>query len=388
MKKLTILALVIIMVFGAFGFASAQNEQGKGWLGVLITDSDDGPTVIDVQPDSPAAVAGIEADDIIASVNGESVADVAALSDAIQAAEVGSTLTLEIIRDGETIELSVKITEQPKDTPQRGRRETLREAAIPFFGALLEKTDEGLQVRQLLDALGDAAADNPLLEGDIITSLNGESVADLDLRDILEIIVGSVETGNIQATVLRDGDELTLELSAPMLGNAFELTEEFFNNGDFSGFPNLGNNPLQGFRLEMSQGRPRLGIEFRVIDETFAANLGITQTSGALVLHVSDDSPAAEAGLQAGDIVIAVNETALDGDVNLRDLIQGLDGTITLTVIRAGETLEIEVTLPDRAERQEERQDRRDDRQDRRNDRQNNPDEPAPENTPDSDGDA
>ncbi len=53
---------------------------------------------------------------------------------------------------------------------------------------------------------------------------------------------------------------------------------------------------------------PFVGIRPGRIIEQVADRLGLRRTDGVLVLDVVDDSPAAAAGLQPGDVVVAVNE--------------------------------------------------------------------------------
>lgn len=73
---------------------------------------------------------------------------------------------------------------------------------------------------------------------------------------------------------------------------------------------------------------------------------------GALVGEVEADSPASEAGLVDGDIVIAVDGNTVDGAAGLvaaiRDREPGDD--VEITVIRGGETLTVTATLSERPE--------------------------------------
>ncbi len=71
---------------------------------------------------------------------------------------------------------------------------------------------------------------------------------------------------------------------------------------------------------------------------------------GAVVTAVQDDTPAADAGLEADDLVVAADGTAIDGATGLiatiRDL--GPGDSTTLTILRNGEPIEITVTLVER----------------------------------------
>ena len=67
---------------------------------------------------------------------------------------------------------------------------------------------------------------------------------------------------------------------------------------------------------------------------------------------MQDDTPAAEAGIEAGDLVVAADGAAIDGATGLiaaiRDL--GPGDSTTLTLVRDGESLDITVTLVERPE--------------------------------------
>ena len=69
--------------------------------------------------------------------------------------------------------------------------------------------------------------------------------------------------------------------------------------------------------------------------------------AGAAVQSVSDDSPAAKAGLQAGDVITSVNGTAITGSSDLVSLVSAsaIGDTLTMTVYRQGSTLELTVTV-------------------------------------------
>ncbi len=74
---------------------------------------------------------------------------------------------------------------------------------------------------------------------------------------------------------------------------------------------------------------------------------------------VNADSPAEEAGLREGDIVTAVDDTQItsaDGLI-IAAREHSIGDTVTLTVVRDDETIEVDVTLGSDAEVQTESQD-------------------------------
>ena len=80
--------------------------------------------------------------------------------------------------------------------------------------------------------------------------------------------------------------------------------------------------------------------------EYYGIGVSVTQVEeGALIMQVFDDSPALEAGLQPGDIIIAVGETSVTGmDLdNIVTMIRGAEGEkINLTYSREGVTTSVD----------------------------------------------
>ena len=98
--------------------------------------------------------------------------------------------------------------------------------------------------------------------------------------------------------------------------------------------------------------RGRLGVVVQTLTSDLAAGLGIDRTRGALVSDVEEGSPAAEAGLRAGDVVIEVNGRAVaDSNALRNDIASYLPGTeVTLTVLRDGDRQQVTAELGGRQE--------------------------------------
>ncbi len=86
-------------------------------------------------------------------------------------------------------------------------------------------------------------------------------------------------------------------------------------------------------------------------DGVVAVDTAIRQA--AVVGTVSADTPAAKAGLQAKDAIIAVNGQAVDGTDSLVDRVRALKPAtvITLTIVRDGQKADLKVTLAVRPDR-------------------------------------
>jgi 2-alkenal reductase len=95
---------------------------------------------------------------------------------------------------------------------------------------------------------------------------------------------------------------------------------------------------------------PFLGVSYGMIDAELAAENNLPVQNGALVSEVQPDQPAAKAGVQAGDIIIAVDGLKLGSDASLRGvLLQHQPGdTIKIEVLRDSKTLTLDVKLTTR----------------------------------------
>ena len=76
---------------------------------------------------------------------------------------------------------------------------------------------------------------------------------------------------------------------------------------------------------------------------------GVTRR-GAVVESVSEGSPAAAAGLQVGDVIVAIGDDAVGGAESLTAYVRAMTSgdEVTLTVVRGGSTVEVDVTLATR----------------------------------------
>jgi serine protease Do len=91
----------------------------------------------------------------------------------------------------------------------------------------------------------------------------------------------------------------------------------------------------------------RLDAQF---DASRAAQLGLPRLSGALVTAVTPNSPASLANLQAGDVIVKINEARVEDDTHLINTISlmPVGDEIQLSVYRAGKPVAIKVKVGDR----------------------------------------
>src|SRR3712207_6917810 len=77
-----------------------------------------------------------------------------------------------------------------------------------------------------------------------------------------------------------------------------------------------------------------LGVQIQPVTQAIADSLGIAAMGGALVTEPLDNSPAKAAGIKAGDVILKVNDLAVEGPRELAFLIGAAEPgqTVKLTV--------------------------------------------------------
>jgi Do/DeqQ family serine protease len=93
--------------------------------------------------------------------------------------------------------------------------------------------------------------------------------------------------------------------------------------------------------------RPWLGASLQPVTPDIAESLGLDAPSGALVAKVHAKGPAAKAGLQAGDIVVSVDDKPVQDPQGFqyRFVTKGIGGAAELAVLRKGQKVKTTITL-------------------------------------------
>ncbi len=93
--------------------------------------------------------------------------------------------------------------------------------------------------------------------------------------------------------------------------------------------------------------RGYLGVVIQQLTPELAASFDIKSGSGILVAQVSDDSPAAKAGLKQGDVIVAYQDEAVNdvGRFRNRVALTAPDSKAKLTILRHGKRQTLTVTI-------------------------------------------
>lgn len=90
-----------------------------------------------------------------------------------------------------------------------------------------------------------------------------------------------------------------------------------------------------------------LGVQIQPITQDIADSIGLKETKGALVSEPQEDGPAKEAGIQAGDVIVAVDDKQVDSPKELARIIGGIQPgkSVDVALWRDGNTQNVKVKL-------------------------------------------
>ncbi|MCY3600574.1 MAG: PDZ domain-containing protein [Gemmatimonadetes bacterium] len=229
----------------------------------------------------------------------------------------------------------------------------------------------GVYIDRVMD--GEPASEAGIEEGDVVVAWYGERVESVaELRRLL----GETPPGRVvDLTVLRDGAERDVSV---------ELAERM---GFFSG---TGGMTFVSPQIDLSRrvvdasrervraaqlaeraremevrvreaqegvaeglsrvfylsGRLRLGASTQSLGDQLAEYFGVE--GGVLVTSVHEDTPAAEGGLRAGDVIVGLGDEDVDDPNDLRRALADLDpGEVSLRIVRDGAQQTLTVELED-----------------------------------------
>lgn len=197
------------------GELMSKRRVVRAWLGIGLQDltpalalsyglarDQNGVLLTSVNPDEPAGRAGLLPQDVLVSINGQTVRNVEDLRNQVAAMEPGRRVTVDAYREGRKRAFEVVLAEM--NTPESERRPMINPAWGGRLGARFEDLGDG-DLRSLGEQSGVLIAQlapgrlgqlSGLTEGDIIVEVNGEalrSVADTqsNRRDRMGMVVRS-----------------------------------------------------------------------------------------------------------------------------------------------------------------------------------------------------
>ena len=201
--------------------------------------------------------------------------------------------------------------------------------------------------------------------GDVIVEFDGERVR--SARQFVRLVQETPSGRKVQAGVMRDGQRVTLSVTPRESdrSHAFHKLRDLQDFGRAFRYrpPSPPAPPKYNDLRPVPPPRPprvrefddyydvfgrsssRLGISVDELSDQLASYFGTKQ--GVLVTTVRDDSPAAKAGIKAGDVITSVNGSPIVAPSDLRRRIQQIDdgGEFTIELVRDKKTITVKGKL-------------------------------------------
>lgn len=356
MKRRMVMSVALVaMLLLTLGAPLALAQTGQ-----TNAASEPGLVIVVVDPDGPAAEAGVKRGDVLLALNGQEINQAADWFRGLRGLASGDEVELVVMHGDDERTLTATVAERNSQAflglqvYLGGSQDATASAPMMLP---LAPIISGAQVVEVVDDSPASAAG--LQVDDLITAVDGKALeGDASLADV----IGSYAPGDeVTLSVTRPGgEEEALELAVTLGENPDDAAKAFLGiRYTQSAAIELQDLP-EGF-VPFGQGRGQ-EMPFTLPFEQMAPGQGIMPgmeaTAGAVVLTVVEQGPAAEAGLQAGDLLTAIDGEEVDGPQALVDAIASRQpgDTVVLTVTREGEDdpIEIEAVLgqhPDDAQK-------------------------------------
>lgn len=193
--------------------------------------------------------------------------------------------------------------------------------------------------------------------GDVIVRFDGETVS--SVNKLTRLIAETAPDHKVKVTVLRNENERDIEV---VIGKR-EMPSGFFSgSGVFPAqgiiipraqrvpidptspaaprietvprtpFPQIDDN---GAMIWRGAAARQIGVSISVLSKQLAEYFGVADGKGLLVRDVRPDSPAAKAGIKAGDVIVEIDGKKMSEGADLIEAVnEKNEGTVSVTIVR------------------------------------------------------
>ena len=172
--------------------------------------------------------------------------------------------------------------------------------------------DQGALVSRVME--GSPAERAKLQVGDVIVEFDGEPIE--EWNELPRVVAGTSVDKSVKLVVVRDGRRKTVSL-------------------------NVGKMDEPGLAEASSPEASPLefGLRTQELTPELAEQLGVDETAGVLVAGVEPGSPAAEAGLRRGDVILEVDRQDVENVDQLTDRLARADDRVLVLIARGESNL-------------------------------------------------
>ena len=184
-----------------------------------------------------------------------------------------------------------------------------------------------------------------LRKDDVILRIDNENVT--SVRKLNRLVSEIAPDQSVKVVISRGGSEQELTATIGKRESMNTVQNLMTQYPDFKEWRGSFPNGDQG-GMVLSMSNRRIGVSTMELTKQLADFFGVGTGKGVLVTSVSPDSPAAKAGIRAGDVITAVDGEKVEasGDIS-RSINRKKEGDVILTIIRNKSQQTIQVTPKD-----------------------------------------
>jgi serine protease Do len=216
----------------------------------------------------------------------------------------------------------------------------------------------GVAVEKVIE--NSPAAQAGVQPNDVIIRFNGEEVT--GTRKLTRLIGEVAPDHQAKMTILRGGSEREITVTVgkrelPKMQNANGALMDLYGYPGIPEFPDVSKIPFPPTPVMPSRpGEPdvfvfsgqasrQIGVGVTSLTKQLGEYFGVGEGRGLLINNVRENSPAAKAGLKAGDVITEVEGKEIKGNLDfVRAMSEKKEGDITLTIIRDRNRQTVRVT--------------------------------------------
>jgi serine protease Do len=263
-------------------------------------------------------------------------------------AVVGGLLLAGLVAIGYALTPVATAQQQDRTPAPRGAWDLSLEGPGSSIGVTVRDQSDGAGV--LIESVreGTPATRAGLQKGDVILEFDGERAR--SARQFTRLVRETAPGRAVKMTVMRDGGKRTVDVTPEVRDSVLVQRYPDVTGDVFRALPrefNFRFDP-QDFFNEGFGSQRRLGISVVPLSDQLAAYFGVKE--GVLVSEVMSGTPAATAGIQAGDVITAVNGHAVmsSADVVREAREAGPGSTLDIGLTRNRKEMTLKATLPQR----------------------------------------
>jgi serine protease Do len=197
-----------------------------------------------------------------------------------------------------------------------------------------------LEVGEWVVAIGNPFGLNHTLTVGVVSATGRNSLGINDYEDFIQTDA-AINPGNSGGPLVNlDGDVVGIN------------TAIFSKSGGYMGIGfaipiNLAHDIAKQLMSHGEVTRGHLGILIQALSPELAKSFDLDKHKGILVAQVMEDSPAAEAGMKVGDIIISFRDKPVSSTGAFRNLValSSPDSKASITVMREGKKIKLKVTI-------------------------------------------